>query len=191
MNEVKRDLITTLICCIPLVIFLVWLSVVSKKPVILEYPQQTATEPTAQKATQPTPTKTEYGLGDTWLVDGQWFLTITSVTETDERNPYSDKTPQAVYIVSYSYENIGYEDETGLMDGLYFSLDGDTIVDSAGEMGYSYPADVVNMPKQTPVGAHCNADVAIGVNHAGQFSIIVNAYDGNRNKQSATFKIGG
>ena len=59
-------------------------------------------------------------VGDTWTVDGQWSVTVNSVEETQERNQYSDKTPAAVYIVTYTYENIGYKDEYG--DGLFISL---------------------------------------------------------------------
>ena len=61
--------------------------------------------------------------------------------ETKDRNEYSDKNPAAVYVVTYTYENIGYVDEDGIMDGLYVSLE-DGIVDSTGKMGYSYPGDV-------------------------------------------------
>ena len=37
-----------------------------------------------------------YGLNETWTVDGLWSLTFTSVTQTEERNQYSDKTPAQV-----------------------------------------------------------------------------------------------
>lgn len=64
----------------------------------------------------------EYRIGDTWTVDGQWNITINSVRETSERNQYSDKNPTSVYIVTYTYENLGYKDESGLMNGLFVSL---------------------------------------------------------------------
>ena len=63
----------------------------------------------------------------------------------------------------------------------------DTIVDSAGEMGYSYPGDITNYPQATPVGALCHAQACIGVNHAGNMRITVSHYDGNSNRQSQTF----
>jgi len=53
-----------------------------------------------------------------------------------ERNEYSDKSTTAVYLVSYTYMNIGCEDANGIMDGLFFVLN-DSIVDSAGQMGYN------------------------------------------------------
>lgn len=132
--------------------------------------------------------KNTYSMGETWTVDGQWKLTVTSVEETQERNEFEERTPSSVYTVSYTYENIGYEDRNGLMDGLYFSLD-ESIVDSSGKMGYSYPNDVSNVPRETPVGASCDAQVSIGVENSGNFKIYVDAYDGNGKKQSAVFDI--
>ena len=75
------------------------------------------------------------------------------------------------------------------MDGLYFAIDNEQIVDSAGEMGYSYPIDA-KYPDEVPVGARCSAQAAIGFNNAGNsFTLYINTYDGNGNEQKATFKI--
>lgn len=126
-----------------------------------------------------------YGIGDTWTVDGQWSLTITGVTETKDRNQFSEKNPGAVYIVDYTYTNIGY---SRYNDGLYFSVD-DTIVDCAGIMGYGYPGNIVNYPKETPIGATCNAQACIGVDNPGDFLLYVSKYDNNGEKQSATFEV--
>lgn len=49
------------------------------------------------------PEKTEFAIGETWTVDGQWSLTVLGVTETTDRNEFSEKTPAAVYIVDYVY----------------------------------------------------------------------------------------
>jgi hypothetical protein len=72
--------------------------------------------------------KDYYTIGETWTVDGQWSLTVTGVTETAERNEYSEKKPVAVYIVDYEYTNIGYEDEDGIAKGIFFDME-DTIID--------------------------------------------------------------
>ncbi len=125
-------------------------------------------------------------IGDTWTVDGQWSVTITGVTETTDRNEFSDKNPEAVYIVDYEYTNLGYEDD--IMDGLYISLD-DMIVDSAGVMGYSYPGNITDYAVETPVGATCHAQECIGVDNAGDFRITISKYDGNDAKQSETFLV--
>ena len=139
-------------------------------------------------AAAPQPTGTVYNIGEAWTVDGQWTLTVTGVEETQERNDYSERTPNAVYKVSFTYTNTGYEDANGVLGGLYFSMD-DTIVDAASKMGYNYPNVVTNYPQETPVGATCDAEVFIGVDNPGAFTISVSRYDGNGEKQSATFAV--
>ena len=119
-------------------------------------------------------------------LEGQWKITVDSVETTDDRNEYSDKNPAAVYLVTYTYENLGYDDD--IMNGLYISLD-DGIVDSAGKMGYSYPGDISMYPQETPVGASCQAQACIGVDNAGSFKINFYNYDSNNQKQSAVFEI--
>ena len=127
-------------------------------------------------------------VGETWTVDGQWEFTITDVHKTDERNEYADTDPEAVYVLDYTYKNLGYEDETGLMDGLYISIE-ESVVDSEGTMGYSYPGDIEKYPEETPVGATCNAQACIGVDHAGSFTVNVIQYDGNSQKQTQSFLV--
>lgn len=128
----------------------------------------------------------EYKIGETWVVDGQWAITIDSVEETSDRNQFSDKQAAAVYIINYTYENLGYDDD--IMDGLYIDI-GDGIVDSAGEMGYTYPGDITNFPTETPIGAKCQAQSCIGVDNPGNFKINYSSYDGNGKKQSTVFNI--
>lgn len=128
-----------------------------------------------------------FKVGETWVVDGQWELTITNVKETQDRNQYSDKNPGAVYIVTYDYTNIGYERED--WDGLFISLD-DIIIDTNGVLGYEYPGDVSGYAQETPVGATCRgAQICIGVETPGNFKIQVNEYDSNWNEQMAIFEI--
>lgn len=130
--------------------------------------------------------KDEYGIGETWTVDGQWKLTVLSVEETQERNEYAEKTPAAVYLVTYEYENLGYEAEG--WNGLFLSLE-NGIVDAAGKMGYSYPGNVTDYPQETPVGANCTAQACIGVDNAGDFKIHFSDYDGNNKEQKAVFAV--
>ena len=110
--------------------------------------------------------KDYYTIGETWTVDGQWSLTVTGVTETAERNEYADEKPAAVYIVDYEYTNIGYEDEDDIAKGIFFDME-DTIIDSNGVMGYSYPGDVARNPNEAPIGSTCKAQACIGVDNAG------------------------
>lgn len=131
-----------------------------------------------------------YGVGDTWEVDGQWKLTINSATPTDARNEYADKEAAQVIIVEYTYENLGYVDSNGIMDGLYFDLSSQQIVDEKGTMGYSYPGDIQSYPQEVPEGANCTAQACIGVdNESSKLKIIVSNYDGNDKDQKATFEI--
>ena len=71
---------------------------------------------------------------------------------------------------------------------MFLTID-DTVVDSAGVMGYSYPALVTNQPKETPVGAACKTETCIGVDNAGNFMLMVSKYDGTGTKQSAAFSL--
>lgn len=125
-------------------------------------------------------------MDETWTVDDQWSLSITGVTETDARNTYAEKDPGAVYIVDYTYSNLGYEEEYS--DGLYISIE-ECIVDNVGFMGYGYPGDVTYYPQETPVGATCKAQACIGVPHAGNFQLVISKYDGNGDFHSACFYV--
>lgn len=129
-----------------------------------------------------------YKIGDAWTVAGQWSVTIDSVEEMEARNEYADTEPAAVYLINYTYENIGYEDENGLMDGLYIDFS-DGIVDAAGIMGYPYPGDLTSYPQETPTGATCKAQSCIGVDNPGDFEIHFSAYDGTGTEQSAVFSL--
>ena len=84
------------------------------------------------------------------------------MTPTDERNPYSDKSPQQVVIISYTYENLGYEDD---IQDLFIMPE--NVVDSAGIMGETYPVSTTGA-KPTPVGATMSgAQAAYGVQNPG------------------------
>ena len=128
-----------------------------------------------------------YRVGDTWTVDGQWSLTITGITETKTRNKYTDLDPAAVYVIDYTYTNLGYENDYA--DGLYLSIDS-CVVDNVGFMGYSYPGDDLKYPKQTPEGATCKAQACVGVWHEGSVQLVVNLYDGTKTEQTAVFYLG-
>ena len=132
--------------------------------------------------------QTEFRIGETWTVEGLWSITVDGVTVVEDRNEYADKNPAAVYLVDYTYTNIGFEDETGYWDGLYMALDS-SIVDSANMMGYSYPGDVIYYPQETPVGATCKAQVCIGVDNAGSFKLNYSMYTNDGTEHAATFLV--
>lgn len=134
-----------------------------------------------------TKTNNTLGINDDWIVDGQWKLKILDVKTTQDRNEYSDKNPAQVVIVSYTYENIGYEDE--FMDGLF--LTPEQIIDANGSVGYGYPAKKTHHADTIPVGSRVDiAEEAFGLNNqSNEVSINFVQYDGNGNKQKATFKV--
>ncbi|MBO6165186.1 MAG: hypothetical protein J6O17_02300 [Eubacterium sp.] len=125
-------------------------------------------------------------IGETWTVDGQWSITVTGVREAERRNDFSDKNPEKIYLVEYTYTNLGYEDD--FTEGLYITVD-DMVVDSKGVMGYSYPGDIKEYPKPIQVGETLKAESCIGVENAGDFRVSIIKYDGNKNKQKETFMI--
>lgn len=135
--------------------------------------------------------KAEYSVGDTWEVPGQWKVTINSVTETDERHDddFDDVDPAAVYIIDYTYENLGYHDEDFDSD-LYVDPTMQQIVDAGGSMGYGYYAlsiDYDKYPESVPIGAFKNAQESIGVDNPGDFKLIFTIYDNDSKPQKATF----
>lgn len=133
--------------------------------------------------------ETTYKIGETWTVAGQWKITINSVEETTYRNPFAETNPEAVYMITYTYENLGYADTDGIMNGLFIDLESGTIVDAQKYTGYSYPGDITNYAQEIPIGSKCKAQACIGVDHAGDFKIYYDAYDGNFIERKAVFEI--
>ena len=125
-------------------------------------------------------------IGETWTVDGQWSLTINGVKEVQERNEYSELKPNAVYVIDYTYTNLGYENKYD--SGLYITID-DIVVDSEGMMAYGYPGNIEKYPKETAVGQTCQAQECIGVDNAGDMKLTVVKYDGNGDKHKQSFVV--
>ena len=129
-----------------------------------------------------------YGLNETWTVDGLWALTFTSVTQTEERNQYSDKTPAQVVYLNYNYENLGYQSD---IQDLYISTNSFQIIDSAGAIAETYPLTSTTYPQQVPVGAKCiGAQECIALTNASdKIKVIVSLYDNNYTEHTATFEL--
>ena len=126
----------------------------------------------------------EYHIGDTWTVPGEWSMTVTGANETALRNPYFDHQPAAVYAVDYTYENLGWQDDND--GGLQFILDGN-VLDSIGEIGYSYPNTTQSPPKQVGAGETCEAQDFVAVNNAGTFRLTVTKRDSDGILHGAIF----
>ncbi len=130
-----------------------------------------------------------YKIGQTWTVPGQWSITINSVQETSYRNEYADTNPEAVYMIDYTYENLGYVDQNGIMNGLFLDFELSQIVDAVGYTGYAYPGDITYYSQEIPIGAKCHAQSCIGVDHRGNFKLYYDTYDGNGIDRKAAFEI--
>ena len=124
----------------------------------------------------------KFKIGETWEVDGKFKIVVNSVTETDDRNQFDESNPAAVYIINYTYENLGVSDE------LYVSFE-DMIVDATGKTGYSYPGDIEKYPQSIPVGANCEAEACVSVDNAGSFNDYVYIYDDEFNEYEAIFNL--
>lgn len=127
------------------------------------------------------------GINDEWVVDGQWKLKILGVKTTNDRNEFSEKQPKQVVVVSYTYENIGYESD--FMDGLY--LTPEQIIDEKGSVGYNYPGKITHNPDAIPTGSKIEiAEEVFGLDNESK-EVLINfvQYDGNKQKQKVTFKV--
>ncbi len=126
-----------------------------------------------------------YSLNDTWEVAGQWRLTVTGAEVTDDRNSYSDKTPEEVVYISYTYENLGYE---GSIMDLYIVPR--SVVDDSGKLGDTYPATGKISPKKTPVGVTSDAKVCYGLDNKSEtIKIYFEERDSDRETHKAIFEI--
>lgn len=127
-----------------------------------------------------------FEIGQKWVVSGQWEVTIDSIEETAERNQFSKRNPAAVYIINYTYKNIGYTGNSG--KGLFITPY-EKVIDSMGKPGYIYPLGVKHTAKATAIGDSCKAQVVVGVDNAGDFITHVEQYDSNLISQKAEFYI--
>lgn len=112
-----------------------------------------------------------------------YTLTINKVSETSERNEFSEKTPAQVIIIDYTYTNIANTEDVYLFDS-YFK-----VIDSKGEIGYTYPLMPVSFPQSIPKGTTCKAQMIFGLNNKSDSVKILfykNIFDNN---PTATFQI--
>jgi len=144
-------------------------------------------------------------IGEPWVVDGQWSLTILGVREVDysylkentRDNLYKEehlavedyypdgKNPDVIYIMDYAYTNLGYENEYSC---LLISDEGFDITDTAGVKGYkinSVPG--VYVPEAIPIGATCMAQACIGLDYDGPFRIVMHVKDKDRQYHTGQF----
>jgi len=124
-----------------------------------------------------------FTVGETWTIDGLCDLTVTGVKQIKNDDP--DRVA-AKYLVDYTYTNYGYRTETS--DGIYIVID-EIILDSAGTMGYRFPAEVKNPPVSAPIGESRKVQCCVGLEHVGPFQLTVNIYDANFNTYTARLNL--
>lgn len=140
-----------------------------------------------ENSTQETKSNSVLGIEDEWVVDGQWKLKVLDVKRTQNRNEYADTDPAEVVIVSYTYENLGYENEYS--EGLFLAPE--QIIDEQGSVGHSYPGEQTHYPDEIPAGSKVDiAEAIFGINNASN-EVTVNfaKHDSNGNNQKASFKV--
>ena len=130
--------------------------------------------------------KTTFGLGEWWEVENGWKLKINSVTPTDERNQFSDKTPAQVVVINYTYENLGYE---GTVQDLFMTPS--NVIDSGKLMAETYPSGASTSPKPTPIGAIMEgAESAYGLQtEGGEITVTFSQRDNFSEKHTASFVV--
>ena len=149
--------------------------------------QDTKTDETTEVASDKKEEKKEYGLDEWWEVEGLWKLKIDSVSFTDERNDFSNiEDPEAVVIIKYTYENLGYEDD---VTDLY--LIPDNVIDGEGKVSVEYPTGTTVNAKETPVGATTEgAEESYAItSKEGDLKVYFSKFDNDLNDYKATFVI--
>lgn len=135
--------------------------------------------------------KTDFNAGEAWEVDGQWRLTVNSVSTTTDRKinieeEENEDEPKNVIVVNYSYENLGYSSEN---EGLILSPE--YIFDSSENVGKVYSLDDYVEPMAIPVGEkYDSVNIAYDVKQAkGQVKIYFETFDSNGKLQLATYHV--
>ncbi|CAD2079334.1 hypothetical protein GCM10007275_11370 [Jeotgalicoccus coquinae] len=129
---------------------------------------------------------TTYSQGEWWEISDEWRLKINQVYSTDERNQFSDKNPEQVVIINYTYENLGFE---GSVQDLY--LTPYNVIDSEGVIAETYPTSGIKGARPAPIGSTMEeAEVSYGLsNSGGEIQIVFEKFDTSRNKHTGVFSI--
>lgn len=101
---------------------------------------------------------------------GDYTISIDKVEKMKDRNEFSDMKPEEVYKITYTYSNINYS------SNLYISEMNFQLIDSQGNIGYSYPGNTDRFPQETIKGARCTAEMVLGA-HKGGSDIILSYKD--------------
>lgn len=102
----------------------------------------------------------KYGLNEPVIITtsaGSYRLTFTGVTETSERNRYSDTQANRVILISYEYENIDSEENVYIFDSHF------KIYDNENNSLETYPVSD-KAGESVSIGRKTNATMAYALN---------------------------
>lgn len=103
----------------------------------------------------------KYGLNEPVIITtsaGSYRLTFTGVTETSERNRYSDTQANRVILISYEYENIDSEENVYIFDSHF------KIYDNENNSLETYPVSD-KAGESVSIGRKTNATMAYALNN--------------------------
>ena len=117
--------------------------------------------------------KTIYHIGDVIDVksdNGEYKLCITNITETNDRNQFSDTQADRVVIIDYEYENIDYNVEFGDYKNNELSISSwdFSMYDADGNILDTYPADRKYAKSVSP-GHKSSGQMAYALNNSSNY----------------------
>ncbi|MBR2869185.1 MAG: hypothetical protein IKB88_09035 [Clostridia bacterium] len=130
-----------------------------------------------------------YGPGETWIVDGQWEVTVNSAkrhflcdTYANNRHGYTD---EQIVLVEYTYKNIGYTSSLGLFVAPDYY---DELMVKAQD--YTCLCGNLKFPDWTPIGATCKVVQSIVLeNDSDEITVAFSEYGNNTGRLNAMFTI--
>lgn len=112
--------------------------------------------PMVEQSKPKTPSK-PYRVGEKAVIDDEYAITVLSVTETKDRNQFSDKVVAQVLIIDYQYENLANDNSALYISDMNFKC-----VDEGANMCSTYPVSGRYSPEHTPPGARTLASMTFG-----------------------------
>ncbi|WP_300855292.1 DUF4190 domain-containing protein [uncultured Clostridium sp.] len=103
-----------------------------------------------------------YGLNEEITIktlSDEYTLVITGIDEMTERNQYSDKEYEQVFLIDYTYKCINSD------DSIYISDMNFKIIDKDGEIGGTYPNSTSKNSENITSGITCKSQMVLGVNN--------------------------
>lgn len=132
----------------------------SESDFILELPTNGSSDNTHDDVTVFAAPADPLAVGETMIIstDGmeKYSITINSARKTDERNPFAGSRAASVWLIDYTFENLGSDQD------IYVSEMDFNVVDETGNVCRTYPGSTNKYPNNTPIGAKCSAQMCFG-----------------------------